>query len=138
MKQKRKDNCIVRLSYRKKLAFVPVSEVIRYEVFKGRELQEFKVSDLKRNDILRHWCYERYDLGNGKYAFVRFSVETLYEHLKRLDNVDMTQPILICGGRVTDGIHRILKALMTGVETLKGYVIPDEDIKTLVDLYNED
>ena len=137
-RKKRKDVSFVRLMYRKRMAVVPVSEVIRYEQFKGRELKTFNVDDLKRSDVLKHWCHERYDMGNGKYAFVRFSIETLYEHLKRLENVDMSQPILICGGKVADGMHRILKAVSTGVKTLDGYVIPDEDIKELINLYDED
>ena len=139
MKSKRKaDSAVVTLRYGKTMSIVPVSEILRYEKFKGRPLKTFTTESLRHSDVLRHWCANRYSDGKGTTLYGSFRVETLVDHIRRLDYVDMDQPILIVGGKVCDGIHRIIKALLTGVETLQGYEIPDEDVKELVKLYSTD
>jgi len=40
--------------------------------------------------------------------------ETPYYHLLRVFEVDMSYPILVCGGEVVDGNHRLVRALASG------------------------
>lgn len=67
-----------------------------------------------------------YDIGDA-----RPSCRNILEHAKLIHNSDLIYPIILCHeGRVMDGMHRVCKAEMLGLPTIKAlrfnaYLEPD-------------
>ena len=67
-----------------------------------------------------------YDLGDAKPT-----CRNILEHTQLINNADLQYPIILCHeGRVMDGMHRVCKAQMLGLETIKAvrfssYLEPD-------------
>ena len=67
-----------------------------------------------------------YDLGDAKPT-----CRNILEHAQLINNADLQYPIILCHeGRVMDGMHRVCKAQMLGLETIKAvrfssYLEPD-------------
>lgn len=62
-----------------------------------------------------------YDLGGAKPT-----CRNIVEHASLINQADLSYPIILCyEGRVMDGMHRICKAEMLGLETIKAVRLPD-------------
>lgn len=64
----------------------------------------------------------------------RFEADDLYEfaqHMLHVRNSDLSIPIIMCErGRVIDGRHRIVKALLEGRDTIRCVKIPEGQLST--------
>ena len=71
------------------------------------------------------------DLNSYPWHFKNWSFDTFLYHIKRMENVDITKPIIITPwGYVCDGWHRVAKAIMDGRDTISAYrlkVMPEPD-----------
>jgi hypothetical protein len=53
-------------------------------------------------------------------GFERPTVRKVVEHVRLIEEVDLSHPIILgFDGRVMDGVHRIAKALLEGLTTIK-------------------
>lgn len=128
---------IVTLTFNKKTAIIPTSEIYRYIKFKKIEEIDVSVESLKAQDILRHWAVQR-SIINDKYVFYReFSIGLLTTYLERLKTVKLDKPIIIANNDVVDGLHRIVKAIMEDIPMVKACVLSSSDIAFLVETYKE-
>ena len=77
-----------------------------------------------------------YDLGSINinlfpWDFKNWSFESFLYHMRRMENVDMDEPIILTPwGAIADGYHRLARAIMEGKRTVKAYrlnVMPQPD-----------
>lgn len=54
------------------------------------------------------------------YTYERITLREMVMHMKAVQDADLTAPILLDeDGELMDGRHRIMKAMLTGAETIK-------------------
>ena len=68
-----------------------------------------------------------------RYGPVVPTVRTIVEHLRLIEEVDVSHPIILgADGRVMDGMHRVAKALLDGESTIRAVrfeVDPEPDYR---------
>lgn len=56
----------------------------------------------------------------------RPTCRSIAAHMKLVDAADLAYPIILCPqGRVMDGMHRIVKALVAGADSVRAYRLPE-------------
>ncbi|MGR3662531.1 MAG: hypothetical protein ACU0CA_15325 [Paracoccaceae bacterium] len=60
-------------------------------------------------------------------------------HMQQVTAADLTYPILLCAeGRIMDGMHRVIKALNKGQETITAIRFPETPPHDFIDIAPED
>jgi hypothetical protein len=55
------------------------------------------------------------------------------DEINRIEKADMRFPIIVTSkGHVVDGVHRITKAVMQGMKTIRAYIFDDETMRKFV------
>ena len=97
------------------------------------ELSEgLPVTDVTLSDIQE--LNERLD-ENGKSPTYR----SIAEHMKLVQETDLKYPIILSNtGRVMDGMHRVIKAILLGHETIKAVQFKEDLKPDYVDVQEDD
>lgn len=73
--------------------------------------------------------------GKGDIATCRL----IAEHARLIEEVDLSYPIIMCSNRrVMDGMHRVLKALNEGLETIDAVIFEQDPEPDYVDVLPDD
>ena len=63
------------------------------------------------------------------------SCRSIAEHAKLIEQADLSYPIILCSKmRVMDGMHRVLKALNLGLDTIDAVVFPSDPEPDYIDV----
>ena len=82
------------------------------ETVQGTAVHQVPLSELAEADEA-YW----YDLGDAEPT-----CRSVLEHARLINGADVTFPILLCpAGRVIDGMHRVMKAIDLGHDTIRAY-----------------
>ncbi|MBA5792752.1 hypothetical protein H1R17_01780 [Flavobacterium sp. xlx-214] len=64
---------------------------------------------------------------------------SIIEHMKLVTEASLAYPIIICPeGKVVDGMHRIAKASLNGLGTIKAYRLPTLPAPNFIDVHPDD
>jgi ferredoxin-NADP reductase len=78
-------------------------------------VQEIALADLAEIDEI-WWFQEPHD---------RPTPRAIAEHFRLMQAVDLDYPVILCGaGRLMDGMHRVLRALTLGHQTIRAVRFP--------------
>jgi len=104
-------------------------------IFKGMKIPEFCKGDNQMSQLGRHhWNVARLfqlskDLKVMDIPLDHLNVHNIYEkltmrdmvmHMKAIQSADLKHPIILDeDGEIMDGRHRVMKAMLTGKETIK-------------------
>lgn len=96
--------------------------LLSWDVFRLIRLaQELPVIEIPLSSIQELDEAFWYDLGGAKPT-----CRNIAEHASLINQTDLSYPIILCHeGRVMDGMHRVCKAQMLGLETIKAVRFPN-------------
>lgn len=96
--------------------------LLSWDVFRLIKLaQQLPVIDVLLDDLAELDEAFWYDLGGAKP-----SCRNILEHARQINDADLSYPIILCHeGRVMDGMHRVCKAQMLGLDNVKAVRFSD-------------
>ncbi len=121
---------------RKQYHFRPTEDgVLIWDIHRLVELSsDLPVTEVPLSDIVE--IDEIYWYRNGRdYPTCR----SIAMHAKLINETDLTHPIILCqDGRVMDGMHRVLKALIGGDDTIQAVKFTRNPEPDYIDVNSED
>ena len=98
---------------------------------KTKQLAEINVGLHEIKELDENWWYQ------GEEDIP--SCRSITEHVKIIKDADLAYPIILSSdGRLMDGMHRICKALLLGMETIRAVQFEEDPIPDYQDIHPDD
>lgn len=110
---------------------VSLSRVRKYIEFNQIPKISIPIDSILDTNVLPHWCY--FCVANGNtLLYDQLTIRDLYTEFAHFDKVDTSEPILMMDNQVIDGIHRILKSKINGLDAIDAYQLTADDFLNIL------